>query len=167
MFCIHCGAAVQADQRFCGSCGRAAGPDVLIPQPQGRVSGHLRTLGILWIVFSALHLLRGGGRLLGARLLGLIGRNWLDGMAWGWPVGGFVGSILSFMAAVSLILAIAGFIGGYGLLERRPWARSLAIMLGVIALLNPILGTALGIYTLWVLLPEQAEQEYQRMARPA
>jgi len=74
---------------------------------------------------------------------------------------------LSFVGMVSLAMAIAGFIAGFGLLERRPWARTLAIVLGIISLLNPLLGTLLGIYTLWVLLQSQAEEEYRRIARPA
>jgi len=45
-----------------------------------------------------------------------------------------------------------------------PWARTLAIIVAVIALLNPILGTVLGIYTLWVLLPADAEAEWRRTA---
>jgi hypothetical protein len=51
------------------------------------------------------------------------------------------------------------------MLERRPWAQTLAIVVAIIALLNPILGTVLGIYTLWVLLPSDAEAEWQREAR--
>jgi hypothetical protein len=50
-------------------------------------------------------------------------------------------------------------------MERRPWARTMAIVVGIIALLNPILGTVLGIYTLWVLLPAAAEAEYGRITR--
>jgi hypothetical protein len=56
-------------------------------------------------------------------------------------------------------------VAGWGLLERRPWARTLAIVVAIIALLNPILGTILGIYTLWVLLPSDAEAEWRREAR--
>jgi hypothetical protein len=41
----------------------------------------------------------------------------------------------------------------------------LAIVLGCISLIHFPLGTALGIYTLWVLIPEHAEAEYQRLAR--
>jgi hypothetical protein len=43
------------------------------------------------------------------------------------------------------------FIAGWKLLERRPWARTLAIVVAIVALPNPILGTVLGIlYTLGV-----------------
>jgi hypothetical protein len=61
------------------------------------------------------------------------------------------------MGLISLVLAALGFVAGWGLLERRQWARSLAIVVAIIAILNPILGTVLGIYTLWVLLPLDAE----------
>ena len=39
----------------------------------------------------------------------------------------------------------------------------LAIILGVVSLFFHIpFGTALGIYTLWVLLPAHSEEEYQK-----
>ena len=41
---------------------------------------------------------------------------------------------------------------------------AVAIIVAIIALLNPILGTLLGIYTLWVLLPGEAEVEYRKMS---
>ena len=66
---------------------------------------------------------------------------------------------------LSLVLAAIGFVVGFGLMERRAWARTLALVVGIIALLNPILGTVLGIYKLWVLLPGDAEAEYGRMSR--
>jgi hypothetical protein len=181
MFCTHCGASVQPSQRFCGSCGTsvaAPGPAVSGPAPVpgapvtpaaqsglGRVGQHARMLGVLWIALSAIHLLRGGGRLLGARIVGIVGRGWSDEVPWGWPVGHIVPVFLSFMGLISLVLAAAGFIAGWGLLERRPWARTLAIVVAIIAILNPILGTVLGIYTLWVLLPSDAESEWRREAR--
>jgi len=45
------------------------------------------------------------------------------------------------------------------------WARMLAIVFGCFSLLDIPLGTALGIYTLWVLLPARSEEEYRQMAR--
>jgi hypothetical protein len=41
----------------------------------------------------------------------------------------------------------------------------LAIVLGCISLIHFPLGTALGIYTLWVLVPEGADNEYKALAR--
>jgi hypothetical protein len=39
--------------------------------------------------------------------------------------------------------------------------------MGFIALLNVPIGTGLGIYTLWVLLPSQSEDEYRALAQAA
>ncbi|HUJ22327.1 MAG TPA: zinc ribbon domain-containing protein [Bryobacteraceae bacterium] len=165
MYCIYCGAQIQPDQRFCGACGRPATPESPAPGGGGRPASHLRALGILWIAFSAIHLLRGGGRLLGLRVVRIIGHVWSDDVPWAWPLGGVFSSMFGLVAVLAFLLAIAGFLAGFGLLEHRSWARSLAIVLAVIALLSPILGTALGIYTLWVLLPDRSEAEYRQMAR--
>jgi len=167
MFCTYCRSPLQPDQRYCGRCGNPAPPNFQSPPSAGRVASHARGLGMLWIAFSALRLLRGGGVLVGARMVHLIGREWSDDVPWAWPAGDVFHSFLSFLGLMAVLMAVIGFLAGFGLLERRPWARSLAIILGVIALLHPPLGTALGIYTLWVLLPTESEEEYRRTARPA
>jgi hypothetical protein len=64
------------------------------------------------------------------------------------------------VAIFVLAKAACGFIAGWGLLQREPWARIIALVLGFIALFNIPFGTAVGVYTLWVLLPAQSEQEY-------
>src|SRR5215472_8584338 len=146
MFCTHCGANVQPAQRFCGSCGTPVaalgsaptGPGA--PRPEapvaqfglGRVARHVRMLGVLWIAISAIHLLRGGGRLIGARIVGFVGRGWSDDVPWAWPVGHILPAFLSFTGLISLVLAALGFVSGWGLLERRPWARTMAITVAII-----------------------------------
>jgi zinc-ribbon domain len=171
MFCNHCGARLQAGHRFCGSCGRAVvpGPPPAAPvRPVlSRVAGHARTLAVFWIAYSALQLLRGGGRLIGAQFMRHVGFTWWGGAPWGWPVGHFVPAVLSALAMGSLILAVGGFAAGWGLLERCSWGRTLAIAVAIFALFHPLLGTALGVYTLWVLLPRDAEEEWRRATCPA
>jgi len=71
------------------------------------------------------------------------------------------------IGGVLIAVAVAGAIAGWGLMERRPWARVLAIVLGVLALFKVPVGTALGIYTLWVLAPATSEAEYRAISRPA
>ncbi len=68
------------------------------------------------------------------------------------------GIILAFFGVLHLVLA-------WGLFEREPWARFLGLVLGFLALVRFPLGTALGIYTLWVLLPEESGKEYERLAQ--
>lgn len=63
-------------------------------------------------------------------------------------------------------LALPGLVAGYGLLKRASWARMLAIVVGILNLINIPLGTAIGVYTLWALTqPETIE--YFGAAHPA
>jgi hypothetical protein len=56
-------------------------------------------------------------------------------------------------------LGLPGLLAGYGLLTRKPWARVLAIVVGILGLINFPVGTAIGLYTLWV-LTQPAATEY-------
>jgi uncharacterized membrane protein (DUF2068 family) len=78
-----------------------------------------------------------------------------------------VGGLLRAVGWLLLARGVLGVIAGWGLLDRQPWARILAIVLAVFTLFHLGLGTALGIYTLWVLLPGESDREYRQMARPA
>jgi hypothetical protein len=75
----------------------------------------------------------------------------------------FLRPLLSVVGIFVLGKAALGFIAGWGLLQREPWARIVALVLGFISLFNIPFGTAIGVYTMWVLLPSQAEQEYEAM----
>ena len=53
-------------------------------------------------------------------------------------------------------------IGGIGLLKRRGWAKILVMIIAVFSLMNIPIGTAISIYTLWVLLNEQTARLFTR-----
>jgi hypothetical protein len=55
---------------------------------------------------------------------------------------------------VMVAIATASLIAGIALLQFRPWARMLAMIVSGLHLLNLPFGTALGIYGLWVLLKD-------------
>ena len=56
------------------------------------------------------------------------------------------------------LLCVLGIIGGIGLFGRRHWARILVLILSGIDLINFPIGTALAVYTIWVLVqPETVE----------
>ncbi len=63
------------------------------------------------------------------------------------------------------LLSLPGIIGGIGLLQRRSWARILVLILAIFNLVNIPFGTALGIYSLWVLLNSETAQVFDK--RPA
>jgi len=129
-----------------------------MPQ-QNRIGGHIRLLAILWIAISAFRLLPGV----------FLGAFFRHSMPW-FRYNDFPGFFFPMMHVLSLVLlatGILGIIAGWGLLERRPWARMMAIVIGCIFLIDMPFGTALGIYTLWVLLPAASEEEYRQISRVA
>jgi zinc-ribbon domain len=158
MFCHTCGSRIEDGASYCPSCGQSLRTAPLMPPAQGRIAGHVRLLGILWIAMSAFHLMPG------LFLLTMFGR----GVGFLPPeVPYFVHGILQTVGWFLIAGSLAGVIAGWGLLDRQPWARMLAIVLAFLNLLHVPFGTALGIYTLWVLLPAQSEQEYRHVARAA
>jgi len=79
----------------------------------------------------------------------------------------FVRSIMSFVGGFVIIKALLSIAAGLGLLQRESWARPLAIVMSFFELLHIPFGTALGIYTLVVLLPTEASVEYEQLAKAA
>ena len=70
----------------------------------------------------------------------------------------FVGTGVGLLLAA---LSLPGLAAGYGLLTRKPWSRIVALVVGVLGLVNFPLGTAIGIYTLWVLMQPEAVVYFQ------
>lgn len=155
MFCDGCGAQLGQSATFCSRCGKPAGSTPLMPR-QGRIAGHIRLLGILWLAISALRLIPG---------LILVAFGSIRIFPPDVPT--FVTAILPAIGLALLVCAGIGLAAGYGLLTRQPWARMLAIIFGALSLVDIPFGTAIGIYTLWVLLPAESEQEYKKMSQAA
>ncbi len=161
MFCDACGNTLQPGQAYCTRCGKQViGPVVA---GSGRVARHAHLLGILWIAYSALSLLCGVGLMAVSHFLRL--RFGMHEFAQRPPV--FILPLLGFIGFVLLAKGLLGMAAGVGLLQRQTWARMLAIVLGVISLFNMLFGTALGIYTLWVLISPNADTEYRALAQAA
>lgn len=74
-------------------------------------------------------------------------------------------TVATSVSFVLLLLALPSLIGGIGLLKRRPWARIVILVLGILNLPGIPFGTALGAYTLWVLLKPESEQILSSAAR--
>jgi hypothetical protein len=156
MYCDNCGVKMQSYQRFCPACGKSAGAVPFMPA-QGRIAGHLRLLGIFWLAVSALSIIPA-----------FVLMTFFRPGAFDFPgMPGFIHRLLVFVGMMLLASAVLGIITGWGLLEHQPWARMMAIVLGCFSLVHPPFGTALGVYTLWTLLPAQSEEEYRQLARVA
>ncbi|TAN21517.1 MAG: hypothetical protein EPN33_12965 [Acidobacteria bacterium] len=124
---------------------------------------HRNILGVLWIVLGVIGLPGG---------LVLIGFSSFNN-TWDWGWGGpwssgmphFLGPLMGGLGTALLIYSVLTIIAGAGLLMAQSWARMLAIVLGIIRLINIPFGTALGIYTLWVLLPDESNIEYGQLVQ--
>ena len=62
------------------------------------------------------------------------------------------------VAGFLLLLSAPAIIGGWGLIKGRSWSRVLMIVISALHLLSFPVGTALGVYGLWVLLNEQSRR---------
>jgi hypothetical protein len=127
----------------------------------------LQLLGILWCVYGVYRAASGilaALVLLGISTPGLLGgfgkppnvpflalAPWMSGLA----------VVIVLITSVGALLALAA---GVSLLMRKSWGRIFAIVIGILALITIPFGTALGIYTLWVLAPSTSAAEYDAIA---
>jgi hypothetical protein len=171
MFCDRCGQPIRDDARFCSACGKTqSNISAQLATPvttDGRVRRNLHILGVLWIAIGAL-------RLIEVSWIWVVGHAFFPGLAGGFasdsfpfsgrfPIEGIAWSGLAFAGFWMAALAVCEVVIGWGLLERQPWARVIGLVVGFLLLLRFPLGTALGIYTLWVLLPAPAGKEYDQL----
>jgi zinc-ribbon domain len=184
MFCDKCGASIGSGAQFCSSCGKSVGSVPAGGAPvatsvggvagggagavrtadDGRVQRHIQILASLWLANGILRFAEVGSIFIAGQMLPFLMGWGIPGHAGNWPFNFLpfglysIGGLLAFFGIAYIILA-------WGLFQREPWARGLGLVLGILSLLRPPFGTALGIYTLWVLLPERSSQEYERLSR--
>src|SRR5690606_18693506 len=91
----------------------------------------------------------------------LTGIGVISGEAEAVAVLGLVGM---FVSGILVVLALPGMIAGYGLLRRKEWGRILAIIIGILSLINFPIGTVIGVYALWVLFQESALAYFEGMS---
>jgi hypothetical protein len=173
MFCDKCGAATGSGAQFCSSCGKAVVATPLAPQATAATTGaaaddrvrrHIQILASLWLANGILRFAEVGSIFIAGQMLPFLMGWGVPGHAGNWPFNFLpfglysIGGLLAFFGVAYIVLA-------WGLFQRQPWARVLGLVLGILSLLRPPFGTALGIYTLWVLWPEHSGQEYERLSR--
>jgi hypothetical protein len=110
---------------------------------------HITILAVLHIAYSGIALL--GGVVV---FLAIVGGGLLSGEAETIGITTGVGTIVAF---ILFVFAAPGLIGGIGLLKRGSWARILVLIVGCLNLLSVPFGTALGVYTIWVLVQPESK----------
>jgi hypothetical protein len=167
MYCSGCGQPIDASKATCQRCGRRVSPIASYAPVfylRNRVHRHVQPLGVLWIAYSLwtlLHWAIAVGVLAGAfthwghrsHAFGRLNEFPFFHATW----------LVPFITIFLVGRAILCLVAGTSLLRHASWARIFAIVAAFLALIHPISGTILGIYTLWVLLPAASGQEYEQM----
>ena len=183
MICAECGCDQDPGANYCRRCGQqismisaaagAAQQQVRAYQPaspaygmammdaekRARVRQNAQPLGITWIVYGVYRMTTG---LIAALVVHHFAYSSIFNDASPF-LSHLLATIVPTIALVTVVTGLAGLLVGYGLITRQPWGRVLAIVFAILALLKIPFGTALGIYTLWVLTPGAAAGEWQMM----
>jgi hypothetical protein len=104
-------------------------------------------------------------QLLGGLLLIAAARAFLLLLQPGAHVGPlFLRPLFAILALLILGKGLLGVAAGISLLKRAAWGRALALFLAYLSLFEVPFGTALAIYTMWVLLSSDADRQYRTLA---
>ena len=120
------------------------------------MQSHVALIGALFIIWGLLTALMGVSTLaLGIGAVALLPTAARGG---GQMAAGLTAVAFTTLAIIAIGWGAAHVLVGVPLRQRKPWARVIALMLGSVDLLLLPYGTALGIYTLWVLLHEKGKE---------
>jgi hypothetical protein len=121
-----------------------------------RPNDHIVILGTLHIAWSLL--LLSGVVVLTVLLLAGV-----------WTVDDNAAALITAIAVIASTLLIAfsglGLVGAWGLLRRRGWSRYVLMILGAVWAIKVPVGTALGVYTFYVLTREEVLQQFDTSDR--
>lgn len=163
MYCDACGTQLETGQVFCSKCGKQIVIGATQAVKVNRVAQHGQLLGILWIAYSALTALVGIVLLVVFQHILPAILRYQPPQQQGPPpevVFGLLRPLMHIVAVLVLAKGVAGLFAGIGLLQRAGWSRMLTLVLACISLLSFPFGTAIGVYSLWVLLSANAEAEF-------
>jgi hypothetical protein len=157
-------------QGFCPQCGHPVATAVPpVPGLEFQLENYaskVKTLGIVWFIYAGLALVTGiiGLAFANAILSGGFG-PWMQGP---WAHGAlppmWFGPALVHFVWIFLVLRVGlALVAGWGLLEHTQWGRIVAIVAAFLSLLKFPLGTAMGIWTLVVLLGYRNSTLYEQL----
>lgn len=119
---------------------------------------HNKALGILHLAYGGFSVfLMGVISIFVLGMFGVLAINQPRGEAV--PLGVFA-VIMVFVVLINLIIIAPSFLAGYALLKRKRWAKTMAIIAGILAGMSFPFGTAVCVYTLWFLFGEKGRSLY-------
>jgi hypothetical protein len=178
LFCSRCGSSTQAPARATppaspvyGSTVPVGGsfnvPPVVVPPPQNpvqRLRTQVHVLGILWAIYSAFRLMFWvAGLPFRSGVMAMSIYSGRYGSA-GYPFMHFWSGAFLFSRVLSLATGVVGIWAAVSLMRRHPEGRTIAIVAACLALFSFPLGTALGIYTLVLLLRQGSREAYEALS---
>jgi hypothetical protein len=169
MFCSACGCGLTAGLAACPRCGA---PMMSVPPPSypgfqfelANYASKMRALSTVWFIYGALALVFG--------IMGMAFADaWISGrgpwMHGPWAHGGFPfwfgPTIIRFGWMYVIARSGLALMAGWGLMERRSWGRIVAIIAAFANLIKFPFGTALGVWTLLMLLGYRNNTLYDRL----
>jgi hypothetical protein len=118
------------------------------------MNSHVDFVGVLFVVWGLLTALVGVSTLaLGVGAVTLLASSSRGGQV----AAALTAAAFTALAVIAIVWGAAHVLVGLPLRRREPWARLAALMVGSVDLLLLPYGTALGAYTLWVLLNERGK----------
>lgn len=134
-------------------------PSAPIPYSEPKLARRLSLLVVLWTFYGIVEALRAAAFHFFA---GMSRFGWWSGGDWSGWVGHWV---IGWILAMGVLSAGLAFAAALGLYERASWGRGVAILAAIFALIHPLLGTILGVYTLVLMLSGGAAEQYNRLVR--
>lgn len=115
---------------------------------------HVTVVGALHIGYSAFQIL---GAIVA--FMFIVGAGLIGGLIAEEGIVVAIAATLGILIAVwTVLLSVPGIVGGIGLLKYKSWARYLVLVLAVLDLFNIPIGTAIGVYSIWVLAQDETAQ---------
>jgi hypothetical protein len=166
MFCTNCGNEVEQVARFCSKCGRevtAATVQTAQKQPHD-IGMHINILGWLFVGCGILFGLLGFMMIFAGQLLQRLPLIAPVPPDFPVPMAHFAGWVAGVIGL--FVIAMGGGVAaaGVGLLQYKSWGRVLAIIMAILMLFKFPIGTAVGIYALWVLFSHEGQEYYRARA---
>jgi len=122
------------------------------------MESHVKAVGIIHIAFSVLGI-----------ILAIVIFSALNIVAKIPDVGEEATRILQLIGVVLpwffIVFSLPGIVGGIGLLKLQGWARIIVLIISFLGLLNFPIGTAVGIYSIWVLFDKRTEKIFAKSSK--
>jgi hypothetical protein len=155
MFCSQCSNEVESHAQFCSKCGHA----LTVASRHHDMSMHVNVLGWIYVGCSILMGILSMIVIFASQLITRLPIPWPPEVPPG--VVPFIGSMVVFAGLMMLLMAAGIAAAGIGLLQYRNWGRVLAAIMAVLLVFKIPFGTAIAIYTFWVLFSEEGRVHYK------